>query len=153
MKLLILSDSHGRVREMESAVRAECPDAVMHLGDCVRDAEALRAAFPALVLYAVAGNCDPRGSASEARLFELDGIKIYMTHGHIYNVKMGLERMYYAACEKGARVALFGHTHRPVQIERGGLLLLNPGSIGSAPRRSYAVVDTGQITARHMYID
>ena len=153
MKLLIVSDSHGCVREMESAVRTEKPDAILHLGDCVQDARRLHAAFPQLPLHAVAGNCDPRGAAPETCLLELGGITIYMTHGHIYNVKMGLERLYFSACEKGVRLALFGHTHQPLLLARGDLLLLNPGSIGRAPRRSYARFDTETGAAAHVYLN
>ena len=43
MKLLIFSDSHGNVANMEDAVRLESPDRILHLGDLVRDAEALDA--------------------------------------------------------------------------------------------------------------
>ena len=33
MKLLIFSDSHGNVANMEDAVRLERPDRVLHMGD------------------------------------------------------------------------------------------------------------------------
>lgn len=46
MKLLVFSDSHGNVANMEDAVRREEPDQVLHLGDVVRDADALRRRFP-----------------------------------------------------------------------------------------------------------
>ena len=35
MKLLVFSDSHGNVANMEDAVRREEPDQVLHLGDVV----------------------------------------------------------------------------------------------------------------------
>ena len=41
MKLLILSDSHREMKYMCDAVRRERPDAVIHLGDLVPDADRL----------------------------------------------------------------------------------------------------------------
>ena len=46
------------------------------------------------------------------------------------------------------QVVLFGHTHRPVEENRRGILLLNPGSL-SYPRQegrrpSYAVMELQQ---------
>ena len=46
MKLLIFSDSHGNVANMEDAVRLERPDRVLHLGDLARDAQSLQEKFP-----------------------------------------------------------------------------------------------------------
>ena len=41
MKLLILSDSHREMKYMCDAVWRERPDAVIHLGDLVPDADRL----------------------------------------------------------------------------------------------------------------
>ena len=41
MEILVLSDSHGRVDHMVRAVEQFHPRQVLHLGDCVRDAQAL----------------------------------------------------------------------------------------------------------------
>ena len=62
MKLLLLSDSHGRVGSLLEAVDRELPDGAAHLGDVSRDAEALAAAYPDLPLWSVLGNCDGWGS-------------------------------------------------------------------------------------------
>ena len=48
MKLLILSDSHREMKYMCDAVRRERPDAVIHLGDLVPDADRLAQEFPGL---------------------------------------------------------------------------------------------------------
>lgn len=42
MNILVLSDSHGNISNMEEAVEREKPDMILHLGDCWRDAERLR---------------------------------------------------------------------------------------------------------------
>ncbi len=131
MKLLVFSDSHGTVGPMLRAVREAAPDAAVHLGDYVRDADALRRAFPALRLYSVRGNCDWDCRAPEAERFELGGVPIYACHGHRYGVKTGLDALCNAGYFSGARLVLFGHTHVPLRREEGGLLLLNPGSARS----------------------
>ena len=41
-RVLVLSDSHGNVGNMIRAVKREEPDMILHLGDCVVDADADR---------------------------------------------------------------------------------------------------------------
>ena len=43
MKLLVISDTHGSVEKAVELIRKGNYDAVIHLGDLVRDAEAIRA--------------------------------------------------------------------------------------------------------------
>ena len=56
MEILVLSDSHGRVDHMVRAVEQFHPRQVLHLGDCVRDAQALERQFPQLPVTMVPGN-------------------------------------------------------------------------------------------------
>ena len=86
-RVLVLSDSHGNDGNMVRAVVREEPDMVLHLGDCVVDAEALRAEFPHMTLVNVPGNCDFSQGDTE-RLLDIDGYKVLMCHGHTYGVKM-----------------------------------------------------------------
>ena len=58
MKILILSDTHGETSAAEALIRREHPDHVIHLGDCLRDAEDLTRRFPILPICAVPGNND-----------------------------------------------------------------------------------------------
>lgn len=53
MRILVLSDSHGAVEACRLAVEQSTPDQILHLGDCVRDAERLHALFPAIPLTGV----------------------------------------------------------------------------------------------------
>lgn len=111
MKLLIFSDSHGNVANMEDVVRLESPDRILHLGDLARDAQELAEKFPHIPVTYVPGNCDGRRpDLPEERVFTLDGCKILMTHGHIYHVKMGMGMAIRAAREAGAHLLCFGHT-------------------------------------------
>ncbi len=51
-------------------------------------------------------------------------------------------------------VLLVGHTHRPFLIERGGTVIVNPGSVGRPkdgdPRASYAVWEEGRFHLRRV---
>ncbi len=145
MRILILSDSHGDVKSMQLAVERTKPDQIIHLGDCWRDAEALKERFPLLPVAQVPGNCDAcdlRARGPEQRLLTLEGHKVLITHGHRYHVKSGLLALSYAAREVGAELCLFGHTHIQHQESFDGLTLLNPGSIGSFHYHGFAVAET-----------
>ena len=141
MKILVLSDSHGTLSSMENAVERERPDYIFHLGDCQRDARQLETFYPEIPLLSVPGNCDrPLPDARLTLLREFGGVRILLTHGHAYGVKGGLLRLELAAREAGARVALFGHTHRACCEDLDGLWLLNPGAC-SGLRRSCGIVE------------
>ena len=135
MKLLILSDSHGEQEFMQLAVRRERPDAVIHLGDHCADADRLAEEFCGLPVLSVRGNLRPVGPTARGdAAADLEGVRIFGTHGHRYGVKQGLLRFSLAAQEQQAQVALFGHTHIPYCRQEGGLWLLNPGACGAALR-------------------
>lgn len=124
---------------MYDAVELEKPDMAFHLGDCIGDAQDLSSAFPMLDLSYVPGNCDYCASAPASLLQEADGVRIFLTHGHLFGVKTGLTRLLLEGKRVGAQLVLFGHTHRPYLAEHDGVWLLNPGSC-SAMQGSYAVL-------------
>lgn len=144
MRILILSDSHGDIKSMKSAVERTNPNQIIHLGDCWEDTAALKVLFPYIPLAQVPGNCDAYDFSArgpEQLLLTLDGHKVMITHGHRYHVKSGLLALGYAAREVGAELCLFGHTHRQTLETFDGLTLLNPGSIGPF-RHEFAVAET-----------
>ena len=101
---------------------------VLHLGDYVRDAEAIAAYFPSLDLRYVRGNCDAysRSDAEEKPSLQRRRRAHFMTHGHRYNVKLGYESLANAAHFSGAQLALFGHTHEADFLRMGDVTLLTP---------------------------
>lgn len=137
MKLLVFSDSHGCLSTMEQAALQEAPAHILHLGDHLRDAEALRRKLP-IPLTAVPGNCDSL-SGDPVLTPEFCGKRIYMTHGHLHGVKMHYQRILYAALESEADLLLFGHTHRPECFYERGLWVMNPGACGK--NGTYGVVE------------
>jgi putative phosphoesterase len=134
MKILVLSDSHSGLSFMRRCIEGVMPDVVIHLGDHYDDGEAMQEEYPNLRFYRVPGNCDRyrASSALAETLVEIvGGVKLYMTHGHLHQVKMGTGALIKAARQRGADAALFGHTHSALceQLE-DGMWLLNPGSCG-----------------------
>ncbi len=131
MRVLIASDSHNNSTALQHAILKEEPDAIIHLGDGYRD-------LPDccdIPIYQVRGNCDSSlCGLPEKRVIELCGIRILITHGHIYNVKFTLSPLLLASLEENVSLALFGHTHVPFEdIQPKGISLINPGSLHRTP--------------------
>ena len=140
IKAAVFSDTHGSTALMVEAVRREQPDCVIHLGDYARDAEVLRREFPEIPLYSVCGNCDVAPSAPEKLTVPLGPVTVFLTHGHLYNVTYTVDSLVYAAQEAGAKLALFGHTHEPLNVDIGGVQVLNPGTAGKGRHLTMALV-------------
>ncbi len=153
-KIVIASDSHGSADALRRILRAE-PDAhsFIFLGDGYRDLEGLQEEFPAVRFYWVLGNCDWSEQGLAEGLLPLEGLLFFYTHGHEYHVKSSLLSLTYAAQSKGADVALFGHTHQPVQDSMNGVILFNPGSVGrdfrGHPSYGVALCDQGKVQLEH----
>lgn len=129
MKILVLSDSHGKSSPIINAIEKTNPDAVIFLGDGVRQADIISDTYD-IPFYLVKGNCD-FGEYEYMQLIELCGKRLFFCHGHKYGVKGGYGAITQAARKYGADIALFGHTHIPYEHYENGLYLLNPGSCGS----------------------
>lgn len=129
-KILVLSDSHGNLKNMIYAVKREQPDLIIHLGDCWTDAVRLRSQFPEIYMEQVPGNCDCQPEMLE-KILRIEGFDVLICHGHTFNVKMSFLQLQYAAQERHVDVALFGHTHKVFYDKHNGVAYLNPGSIGA----------------------
>ncbi len=149
MKILVFSDSHGRLGLMLDAVEQEQPDHIFFLGDHLRDSDALADFYPKIPMSAVRGNCD-WGVGSDELLVELAGVRFFLTHGHIYGVKSGLTRLASAGSRAGAAMVCYGHTHQAGQeLSPEGVWLFNPGTAGGIRGRAgYGVltVKDGTVT-------
>lgn len=135
MRILVLSDSHSALRFMRSAIDAVKPDAVIHLGDHYDDGTAVAEEFEHIPFHQVVGNCDRfrcNTFAPDQLCYNIGGVRLLMTHGHLHGVKSGTERLLLCAREQNAQGVLYGHTHCPDCRQEGGLWVLNPGSCGSS---------------------
>jgi len=94
MKILVLSDSHGHLNYMQGAIKLENPSLILHLGDNVRDSVKLESYAKDVPILSVHGNCDLGTNVAPATLLqEVEGVRIMMTHGHDFGVKIGLLRL------------------------------------------------------------
>lgn len=144
VKLLVFSDSHKMPLYMREAIqRHKDADAVLFCGDGEGDFEQMKMLFPEKAFSGVRGNCDWGGMLKDVEVLDLGGARIFMTHGHRYNVKMGLYTAVMAAREQKADILLFGHTHEALSDYDDGLYILNPGSISGYPF-TYGVVDISE---------
>lgn len=141
MKLLVMSDTHGdaeiikQVRERHMDV-----DAIIHCGDSELpfDHEYLQR------VKRVRGNCDRDSRYPEEELFDVSEKRIFVTHGHLFNVKSTTMNIFYRAKELEADVVFFGHSHVLGCELLDNVLFVNPGSL-LKPRgiddKSYVIVE------------
>ena len=145
MKVLIVSDTHGRDENLELAVNREAPfDMLVHCGD-VEGREFYIEALAECPCSIVSGNNDFFSDLPREEVIDIEENKVLVTHGHYYGVSMGHEEIVEKTKAKDCQAVIYGHTHRPVVEEEDGILVINPGSL-TFPRQqgrrpSYAVMD------------
>lgn len=135
LRIGVVSDSHeDEDRLFLAARRLGKLDALCFLGDVVSDAEYLQAQLGLLgrstVCYTVRGNNDFASNYPLELTVELMGRKLLLTHGHLWGVKQGLNRLTYHAQESRADIVLYGHTHVPYSGYDSNIFFLNPGAAG-----------------------
>ncbi|WP_246208610.1 metallophosphoesterase family protein [Anaerotalea alkaliphila] len=154
MTILVISDTHGHLKHVEALLaRNKGIDRIVHLGDHAADGEYLEA-LTDLPVDRVSGNCDyPDGENPLEKVLEVHGKRILLTHGHLRQVKYGLETLRAHVREEGLDGAFFGHTHCRFLGYEGDAVLLNPGSM-SLPRDgggpSFALVQVGEDGILHV---
>ncbi len=142
--ILILSDTHEHSHTVKRILEQSDPDLIIFCGDGLRDVVYLDLPCP---LYTVKGNCDAfihgADEVDNDFILPINGLRLYVTHGHRYDVKHGFEKLVARAVEVQADVVLFGHTHVPLErylpagnpAETYGInlkkpiYLFNPGSV------------------------
>lgn len=153
MNALIISDSHGRTDMIDRAIDVQKELlkkgevlTLFFLGDGLRDLYSSHKSKDTII-YSVRGNCD-FGFTHDingeeiplSRIVNFGGLKIFMTHGHMFDVKSTLCRAESEAIKQGADILLFGHTHVETELyiapqtfltQNKRLAVFNPGSLGS----------------------
>ena len=157
MLILVISDNHGKIGELQDLLERVKPDLLFHLGDSEIGLEALRYLADCPVV-AVPGNCDSvlryKGATDRSRTVQLtEHLKAFLTHGNLYHVNYGTSVIAEAARKEGCNLVLFGHTHVPLLEYQEDLVLLNPGSL-NCPRQgdgrgTYALIEIDHNGAAH----
>lgn len=156
MKILVVSDTHGRHENLREICRRENDiDMMIHLGDVEGDEEYVEelAGCPVEI---VAGNNDFFCDLEREKELEIGKYKVLITHGHYYYVAMGMEDLRKEALGRGMDVVMFGHTHRPFLDYSKDIVMLNPGSV-SYPRQdgrvpTYALMELDENGEAHFQI-
>lgn len=159
MRIIVVSDTHGNngpfLEKLETMIK---PDLILHLGDYVKDAKII-SEITKVDFITVKGNGDyGMMDVNEDELLEINGKKIFLTHGHRYNVSYDSREVYEKALNLGADLALYGHTHMAIIEEHENLTLMNPGS-PSIPRskdrrRSFGLITIDEdLKVELIYID
>ena len=122
----VISDTHGLIRpEALAALRGV--SRILHAGDVGRP-HVLEALSAIAEVTAVRGNNDSGPWARglpDSELITVGAVRIYMIHD--------VKELAVDPIAEGIGVVISGHSHRPSDERRGGVLYLNPGSAG--PRR------------------
>ncbi|MEH7379745.1 metallophosphoesterase [Bacillus sp. JJ1533] len=154
MKVLIISDSHGLTNELLEIKERHKNDVefMLHLGDSELSSQSEEMSG----FSAVRGNCDFDSNYPNDMVVLLNGIKVYLTHGHLYNVKMTLMNLKYRAQEVGASIACFGHSHIAGAEMVEDILFINPGSF-RLPRmrkeKTYVILEIADNQANVVFYD
>jgi putative phosphoesterase len=129
MRVIAVSDTHGSPDLLLAAVKhAGHTDALLHAGDGIRDCAVLDGQYDGRI-YMVRGNCDFIPCEFFEHMIPLESAVIYLTHGHLFDAKATLNKLWFKGREVGADIVCFGHTHVPLLEKQGKVTLLNPGSL------------------------
>ena len=147
MKYLVVSDNHGNrdVLVELASVWENKVDGMFHCGDS--ELEPNDTLWEKYVV--VKGNCDYYPEYKQSVVVSVEEDTFFMTHGHLFNVNMGLTHLSLAAKENQATIALYGHTHKLAAEMVDGILYVNSGSIAQ-PRgkyshlKTYAIIETNE---------
>ncbi len=141
MRILVTSDTHGDFHSLKKAIDEQRnADIIIHCGDSRGELDDIKMLYPNKAFYAVKGNCDFASQLKSEESIVVEGKKIFITHGHLYNAKMTLYPLCLKAREEKADIVVFGHTHNALCEYNDGLFILNPGSLHGY-NASYAYID------------
>lgn len=134
MKIIVTSDLHGNKKVLDYILINYDADYYYDCGDSQLSDYDLKN------FYSVLGNCD-FNSFPRYRIVNInDNLRIFITHGHLYNDLKMIEM----AKQNNCKIIIHGHTHKKRYEEIDGITILNPGSI-TRPRsndsNTFLVID------------
>ena len=146
MKILFASDLHGSAyytKKVLNEAKLRAVDQIVLLGDLMyhgprnelpndynpKEVAELLNQFKDKII-AVRGNCDSEVDQmllefpmlSDYTILYLDGIRFFVTHGHLYNENK------WPNIHSGD-VLIYGHFHVPITKVKEGIFILNPNSV------------------------
>lgn len=148
MKILVVSDTHGNIDELMYNTQSEEFDMLFYLGDYIEDGIEISKRLN-IDYKMVRGNGDRKNkNFNDDEIFDIEGKKIFLTHGHKYNVNFGIQNLFYKGKEIEADYIFFGHTHIPILEKIDDIIIMNPGS-PTLPRtsdrqRTFGIIEIGK---------
>jgi putative phosphoesterase len=136
MKVGVISDTHGLLRP-EALEFLRGSEHIIHAGD-IGSPEIVAALEKIAPVTAIRGNVDTQPWArrfAETEVVELEGFHIYVIHD--------VNALDLKPAAAGFAAVISGHSHKPGQATRDGVLYFNPGSAG--PRRFSLPVSAGRL--------
>jgi putative phosphoesterase len=122
----LISDTHGLLRPEAIAALVGC-DLIIHAGD-VGDPAILQQLSSLAPVSAVRGNVDRGAWAAQ-----LPMTAVVEAHSAVIYVLHDVHQLDLNPAVAGFHIVVSGHSHEPGQVNRAGVLYVNPGSAG--PRR------------------
>jgi putative phosphoesterase len=137
----LISDTHGLLRKQAITALAGS-DLIIHAGDVGKPEilDQLRAVAP---VAAVRGNIDKGAWASQLPMtaaVKASLARIYVLHD--------LQQLDLDPAAAEFRIVISGHSHKPGQSERSGVMYVNPGSAG--PRRFRLPITVARLDLRRL---
>lgn len=148
MKILVVSDTHGNIEALIHNTQSEEFDMLFYLGDYIEDGIEISKRLN-IDYKMVRGNGDRKNqNFNDDEIFDIEGKKIFLTHGHKYNVNFGIQNLFYKGKEIEADYIFFGHTHIPILEKIDDIIIMNPGS-PTLPRtsdrqRTFGIIEIGK---------
>lgn len=135
----LISDTHGLLRP-EALTALKGADLIVHAGDVGKPGiiEQLGTVAP---VVAVRGNVDTGAWASQLPMTafaQAGSARIYVLHD--------IEQLDLDPAAANLNIVVSGHSHKPSQIERAGVMYVNPGSAG--PRRFQLPITVARLDLR-----
>ena len=144
MRIGVMSDTHGDIElGLEATRQMGDVDLILHAGDTYADLLKISKQID-IEMVGVRGNIGHEDKGPAELVLELNGFRIFLVHGHHYDVKHSLMRLYYRAKELEIDIVVYGHTHLALHAMEDEILFLNPGSVGfprGKYKNSYAILD------------
>jgi putative phosphoesterase len=132
----VISDTHGLLRP-EAVEFLRGSEHIIHAGD-IGSPEIVAALEKIAPVTAIRGNIDTQPWArrfAETEVVELAGLHIYVIHD-VNALDLNPKAAGFAA-------VISGHSHKPAQATKDGVLYFNPGSAG--PRRFSLPISIGKL--------
>lgn len=164
MRICVLADTHHFVPlSMQAINEMNHVDLFLHLGDCYIDAKKIHE-LTGLPYKAVRGNKDWNAEVPDVDFWDIEGVKIMATHGHLEDVnpydppeerRKKFEKLARVAKRKGARLVLYGHNHLAEKFYVDEILFFNPGEmVYGCKRNTYGILEIseGEFSLEHVEV-